>query len=100
MLALRGSGQGMYVGFAEDLFIVASEPYGMVEETARYFTTERNWTDGTVPGREGTHDLCDAAATGQLTAASVAARNSQLSVSAAQRPWLPHPCKRGQAAAK
>ncbi len=31
--------------------------YGEVEETARYFTTERNWTDGTVPGREGTHDL-------------------------------------------
>ncbi len=31
--------------------------YGEVEESARYFTTERNWTDGTVPGREGTHDL-------------------------------------------
>lgn len=31
--------------------------YGEVDETARYFTTERNWTDGTVPGREGTHDL-------------------------------------------
>ena len=31
--------------------------YGEVEETARYFTTERNWTDGTVPSREGTHDL-------------------------------------------
>ncbi|HVG48509.1 MAG TPA: GAF domain-containing protein, partial [Rubellimicrobium sp.] len=31
--------------------------YGEVEETARYFTTERNWTDGTIPSREGTHDL-------------------------------------------
>ncbi|WP_207538753.1 GAF domain-containing hybrid sensor histidine kinase/response regulator [Sabulicella rubraurantiaca] len=31
--------------------------YGEVEETERYFTTERNWTDGTVPSREGTHDL-------------------------------------------
>ena len=31
--------------------------YGEVEETARYFTTERNWTDGSVPSREGTHDL-------------------------------------------
>lgn len=30
---------------------------GDVEETARYFTTERNWTDGSVPSREGTHDL-------------------------------------------
>jgi PAS domain S-box-containing protein len=31
--------------------------YGEVEETARYFTTEHNWTDGSVPSREGTHDL-------------------------------------------
>jgi PAS domain S-box-containing protein len=31
--------------------------YGEVDGEARYFTTERNWTDGTVPSREGTHDL-------------------------------------------
>jgi glucosamine--fructose-6-phosphate aminotransferase (isomerizing) len=36
LLALRGSGQGLYVGFAEDCYIVASEPYGVVEETDRY----------------------------------------------------------------
>ncbi|MFM7069696.1 MAG: SIS domain-containing protein, partial [Actinomycetes bacterium] len=36
MLALRGSGQALYVGVAEDAYIVASEPYGVVEETARY----------------------------------------------------------------
>jgi glutamine---fructose-6-phosphate transaminase (isomerizing) len=35
-LALRGSGQALYVGLAEDAFIVASEPYGVVEETATY----------------------------------------------------------------
>ncbi len=35
-LALRGSGQAIYVGMAEDLFIVASEPYGVVEETDTY----------------------------------------------------------------
>ena len=35
-LALRGSGQALYVGVAEDAFIVASEPYGVVEETPRY----------------------------------------------------------------
>ena len=35
-LALRGSGQALYVGLAEHAFIVASEPYGVVEETARY----------------------------------------------------------------
>jgi glucosamine--fructose-6-phosphate aminotransferase (isomerizing) len=35
-LALRGSGQGLYVGVADDLYIVASEPYGLVEETSSY----------------------------------------------------------------
>ena len=35
-LALHGSGQGLYVGLAEDRFIVASEPYGTVEETLQY----------------------------------------------------------------
>ncbi len=35
-LALRGSGQALYVGLADDLFVVASEPYGVVEETSRY----------------------------------------------------------------
>ena len=33
LLALRGSGQALYVGLAEDGFIVATEPYGVVEET-------------------------------------------------------------------
>ena len=36
LLALRGSGQALYVGLAEDCFVVASEPYGLVEETPRY----------------------------------------------------------------
>ncbi|HEY4330985.1 MAG TPA: SIS domain-containing protein [Ilumatobacteraceae bacterium] len=36
LLAVRGSGQNLYVGLAEDTFIVASEPYGLVEETSRY----------------------------------------------------------------
>ena len=35
-LALHGSGQALYVGLAEDLFIAASEPYGIIEEAARY----------------------------------------------------------------
>ena len=35
-LALRGSGQGLYVGLADDCYVVASEPYGVVEETAQY----------------------------------------------------------------
>ncbi len=36
LLALRGSGQAIYVGLAEDAFIVASEPYGVVEEADAY----------------------------------------------------------------
>jgi glucosamine--fructose-6-phosphate aminotransferase (isomerizing) len=35
-LSLRGSGQSLYVGVAEDGFFAASEVYGLVEETARY----------------------------------------------------------------
>ncbi|MGH9025292.1 MAG: SIS domain-containing protein [Acidimicrobiia bacterium] len=35
-LALRGSGQSLNVGLAEDAFVVSSEPYGLVEETDRY----------------------------------------------------------------
>jgi glutamine---fructose-6-phosphate transaminase (isomerizing) len=36
LFALHGSGQGIYVGLAEDRYVVASEPYGVVEETDRY----------------------------------------------------------------
>ena len=36
LFALHGSGQGVYIGLAEDRFVVASEPYGVVEETDRY----------------------------------------------------------------
>ena len=36
LLSLRGSGQGLYIGLAEDAYVVASEPYGLVEETSRY----------------------------------------------------------------
>jgi len=44
-LALRGSGQALYIGLADDAYIVASEPYGLVEETARYIRM-----DGETPG--------------------------------------------------
>ena len=44
-LALRGSGQALYIGLAEDAYIVASEPYGVVEETADYIRM-----DGETPG--------------------------------------------------
>ncbi len=35
-LALRGSGQGVFVGMAEDAFVIASEPYGVVEDASLY----------------------------------------------------------------
>ena len=36
LLALHGSGQGLSIGLAEDRYVVASEPYGVVEETLKY----------------------------------------------------------------
>lgn len=47
-LALRGSGQALYVGLAEDAFVVASEPYGVVEETSRYLRMDGETTGGQV----------------------------------------------------
>ena len=35
-LALRGSGQALYVGLADNSYIVASEPYGVVEEANQW----------------------------------------------------------------
>ncbi|WP_419849591.1 SIS domain-containing protein [Candidatus Poriferisocius sp.] len=36
LLALRGSGQALYIGAAQDAYVVASEPYGLVEQSDRY----------------------------------------------------------------
>ena len=67
-LALRGSGQALYVGLAEDAFVVASEPYGLVEETADYLRM-----DGETPAdparasaTRGQVVVIDAAAAGDL----------------------------------
>ena len=68
-LALRGSGQALYVGLAEDSFVVASEPYGLVEETTRYLRL-----DGETPAdperagaTRGQIVVIDAARAGELT---------------------------------
>ncbi len=70
LLALRGSGQALYVGFAEDAYLVASEPYGLVEETDRYLRL-----DGETPsdpdnavGSRGQLVVLDAASAGDATA--------------------------------
>jgi glucosamine--fructose-6-phosphate aminotransferase (isomerizing) len=48
LLALRGSGQALYIGLADDAFVVASEPYGVVEETPRYLRMDGEATAGQV----------------------------------------------------
>ncbi len=35
-LSVHGSGQALYVGLAEDSYALASEPYGVLEQTPRY----------------------------------------------------------------
>ena len=44
-LALRGSGQALYIGLAEDIYVIASEPYGVIESCSRYLRM-----DGETPG--------------------------------------------------
>ncbi len=36
LLALRGSGQALYVGLGQDHYVVASEPYGIVEDASHF----------------------------------------------------------------
>ena len=43
-LSLRGSGQGLYIGFGEDVTVIASELYGVVEVTPKYLRM-----DGEIP---------------------------------------------------
>lgn len=62
-LGLRGSGQALYVGLDDDLFVVASEPYGVVEDASRYFRL-----DGETPARAD-----DPASRGQVVELDAAA---------------------------
>ena len=48
LLALRGSGQALCVGLADDAYVVASEPYGLVEVTSTYLRM-----DGEIPSPSG-----------------------------------------------
>src|SRR6266516_8226567 len=69
MMALRGSGQALNVGLAEDTFVVASEPYGLVEETATYLRMDgETAADPQRPGAtRGQIVTLDAGAAGELT---------------------------------
>src|SRR6266536_1835280 len=68
MLALRGSGQALNVGLAEDTYVVASEPYGLVEETATYLRMDGETpADPQRPGAtRGQIVTLDAGAAGEL----------------------------------
>jgi glutamine---fructose-6-phosphate transaminase (isomerizing) len=64
-LALRGSGQALYVGVAEDAYVVASEPYGVVEETSRYVRMDGESPSG-ADGSRGQILVLDGAGAGGL----------------------------------
>ena len=71
MLALRGSGQGMCIGLAEDRFIVASEPYGVVEETSTYFRLDGEGTStSSLTDSKGQIIILDGALAGDLSGVS------------------------------
>ena len=63
LISLRGSGQGLFVGVAEDSFIVASEPYGVVEETATYLRMDG---EGSSDGSAGQIVVLDGSRAGEL----------------------------------
>ncbi len=45
MFALRGSGQALYIGLTDDAYVIASEPYGVIEDCRSYLRM-----DGETPG--------------------------------------------------
>ncbi len=63
-LALRGSGQALYVGLGDDMFIVASEPYGVVEETMQFLRVDGETASPT--GSRGQVFVLDGALAGTL----------------------------------
>lgn len=85
-LALFGSGQGCYVGVAEDRFIVASEPYGVVEETGSFIRLDgESAVDPANPGSRGQVAVLDADAAGSLDGISMRAYDGSVIDIAADR---------------
>jgi glutamine---fructose-6-phosphate transaminase (isomerizing) len=67
LLALRGSGQALYVGLGDDCFVVASEPYGVVEECDRYFRLDgETMLEAANPASQGQVVLVDARRAGTI----------------------------------
>ncbi len=81
-LALQGGGQGLYVGLADHAFIVASEPYGLVEETSTWLRLDGEEEPDRSGGR-GQIAVLDAGRAGDLDGIErYAAEGSSLPVTA------------------
>ncbi|MGA2928104.1 MAG: SIS domain-containing protein, partial [Solirubrobacteraceae bacterium] len=65
MLGLRGSGQTLCIGLAEDAYVVASEPYGIVEMTSTYLRMDGEAISD-ADGSQGQVVVLDAARAGTL----------------------------------
>ncbi len=65
-LATQGSGQGLYVGLADHAFVVASEPYGLVEETPTWLRLDGEAEPDRAGAGWGQIVVLDAARAGEL----------------------------------
>ena len=74
LLARRGSGQALYVGLAPDAFVVASEPYGLVEQAGDYLRMDGSGGSGGSGGAGGSGEgellALDAAGAGERAGVS------------------------------
>ncbi len=67
-LALRGSGQSIFIGLGKEQYVTASEIYGLVEETNRYIKMEgERPVDGFHGKSPGQIFILDQNSTGELT---------------------------------
>jgi glucosamine--fructose-6-phosphate aminotransferase (isomerizing) len=68
-LALRGSGQALYVGRADDAYVVASEPYGLVEVAPTYLRLDgETMREAGNPASQGQIVVLDARGAGDIEA--------------------------------
>ena len=92
LLALRGSGQALYVGFGDDSFVIASEPYGVVEECERYLRLDgETMLDEGNPASQGQIVIVDGAYGGTLegiTRCSYDGRDLPVTEAELQRPEI------------
>ena len=68
-LALRGSGQALYVGCTDDAYVVASEPYGLVEVAPSYLRVDgETMREPGNPASQGQIVMLDARVAGERDA--------------------------------